>query len=725
MSLQLKERVVSSKNPFVWEEDSYTREIYPVTHYINQAAHHLMLQTGEPWQRCYDFAVSVIKEKKWEGIRNPTVHYLERQENGDREPAQISLTGYIQAIIKNEEIMAPTMTTYIATKHKVSIWADFILANIAARKRAKKAKHEAEMRGDEVTAFFEGLTDRNTKLSNNAVSGAHASASTPLYNQTNHSTLTSNCRMTSGFGNANNEKLLSGNRHYFHPDIVINNIISITQNSRLDKWEKVIKKYNMRIPSVDEVMASILYSTDLYWKSPRHAAKIRTVVMTLTPLMRAAFLYTGDIYHVRKYNPEFVHKFLTDLSTKVESKEGDPIKDLHSFPEDYVILARQLCVKEIRGLGSDYAKLYKEKPELLGNFQTLLATTQHLKDAIVAYSDFIEVVFVSDNVPAAVPFFPTSIRRAALTSDTDSTIFTVQEWTHWYFGKHVFGDPALIIAATVIFLASQAIVHVLARMSINVGVDRKNMWLIAMKNEFYFSVYCPTEVAKHYYALQDVKEGNIKLVPEVELKGVHLKSSSAAKELNDMGKALMMRIMNTVRSGQLIDLHAELTMVAGVEREIMAALKRGDSRFCRRGNIQSLESYKNGPVKSNYLHHLFWKEVMAPKYGFHEEPPFAVFKLPGEHKKPSDTQAWLEEIDPVTAKRAREFMAKYKKEKMGAFQLPAAMVRNNGIPEEIMEAIDGRRLVADLTNIFYIVLKTIGYYGRTEKRQLMLVSDSY
>lgn len=714
---------IDSQNPFVWTVDSYKRDIHPVKHYIDQGAWHLHLQTKRPYEECLNYVRSVIKERKLGNIRNPIVKFLERQENGDREPREITLTGYIQEIIRNEEIMAPTMTTYIATKKQQSVYADFILENIRLRNVAKHAKFEAEMRGDEVEAFFQGLVDRNTKLSNNAISGAHASSSTPLYNQTNHSTLTSICRMTSGSGNANNEKLLSGNRHYFKPVLVINNIISITQNVDEKKWQEVIDKYGLHVPSVQDVMNGIYYSTSLYWESKIHLTEIRRLVMTLSGVQRAAFLYTGDLHHIRVHNDQFMRQFVTELAETKTGNVADPIKQIKSYADDYQNLGRITNVDHFRDIGKEYKELIAKEGGM-EKVQALAATTKHINDTCQKYKDFIEVVFVSDNVPAAVPFFPTSIRRSALTSDTDSTIFTVQAWTKWYYGKHVFGDPSLKIASVMVFLASQAIVHVLARMSINMGVDKKYIWRINMKNEFFFPVYFPTDVTKHYFALQEVKEGNIYSKPKLEKKGVHLKSSNAAPQINKGAEEMMLDWLHTIRAGKKISLYEQLAKVAGYERQIFSALERGDPAFCRRGEIKDAESYKMGPIKSNYIHHHFWMEVFSDKYGFKEMPPYSVIKLPGEHKNPSDTAEWLDDLEPVMQERARAFLKKYGKDKLGAFMVPGDVVRNGGIPKEILAAVNSRKMVSDMSKIFYLLLKTLGHYS-LDKKMTMMVSDTY
>ena len=145
----------------------------------------------------------------------------------------------------------------------------------------------------------------------------HNSAANPLFNPTSHSTLTSNCRMTSGYGNANNEKLLTGNRHYWSSNVTLCNVISIIANSDYEKIGNFITKNNFYVPTVQETMDVIEYSSNVYWRDSRQRKHIWNLVEKLNPLQRAAFVFTGDLYHIRKFNEEYIRIFIRKLSTKI------------------------------------------------------------------------------------------------------------------------------------------------------------------------------------------------------------------------------------------------------------------------------------------------------------------------------------------------------------------------------------------------------------------------
>ena len=58
----------------------------------------------------------------------------------------------------------------------------------------------------------------------------------------------------------------------------------------------------------------------------------------------------------------------------------------------------------------------------------------------------------------------------------------------------------------------------------------------------------------------------------------------------------------------------------------------------------------------------------------------------------------------------KAFIAKYKKEAFGTFRPPVAIVAQEGIPKEIIAAIDIERIVLDSCNQMYMFLESIGFY---------------
>lgn len=707
-------------NPFILDKNEYKREIDPVKQYIEQSAVYLQIQTNKTLEECKTIVINIIKNKTHPSIRDPKITYAERQANGDRVEKESTLNQYLKDSIQNKEIVAPTLTTYINPKEKESILVKWVEENKKARSRAKSAEFIAEAAKNILLKILKNIEQTNLKLSNNALSGAHVSKSTPLTNRTAHSTLTSTCRTTSAYGNANNEKIISGNRHYWSLDVVLNNIISIVSNTNYNELSDVIYKYNIHYPTINETLECIKYSTDLYWNNRDNDNKIIDLVSKLTDIQRAAFVYTCDFYHLKKHNPDLLRKFIKRISTKITTPVDNAINIVKTLPGDYLNLAHQICTHEMKGKGKDYKKM-EGTPEL----GILVATTLNIMATFTEYKDLIKVFLVSDNIPASVAYFPDSIRRVAVTSDTDSTIFTVMGWVTWYRGSLIFDEESTAVSATMIFIASQAITHILAKMSANFGVNQDKLFDIAMKNEYAFDVFVVTQAAKHYFALISCQEGNVYEKFKTEIKGVHLKSSNAPLKIIEKATDMMKFIMNTVVKGEKIKILDILKQVADIERDIFKSIAQGSLDYFRLAQIKSPEAYTKEQDLSPYKHYLFWQEVFAPKYGTISPPIFTCIKVSTILDTPRATKEWLTNMkDKELAQRIQNWLIRNDRKVYPTMFISDEITNVLGIPPEILEAVDTRRMVRDLVNIYYIILESLGFFIPTDKK-VRLVSDLY
>ncbi len=707
-----------SSNPFVLPVAEYRRDINVLKHYVEDTATYLSKMTGKPADECVAFVRASLRKGGEFEFKDPAIVFMERGENGDREKKEGTLSVYLNEAIKERELIAPTLTTYINPAKKQSLLVAFIDGNVKARGVAKKAMFAAKAAGDKPTEAIKKTEQTNKKLNNNSISGAHVSASTPLYNKTAHNTLTSNCRSTSAYGNANNEKFLCGNRHYWCPDIVRNNIISIVNHSNYDLIREAMMTFGIRHPSIEETMQCIKYSTDFYWKTKHDLKRISALVGTLTDEERSAFVYTGDVFHLMRFNDAVVRKFIGKLSAKSTTEHPNPDAVFATVADDVRNLAVQICSVEMKGKTIKDVKGTPVYGILAGTIENILNTLQE-------YFILIRAFWVTPNVPSSVAVFPDSIRRAAITSDTDSTIFTVQDWVIWYQGKLGFDSVSNAIADTMVFLAAQSIVHVLARMSANFGIEQKRLFQIAMKNEFKFDVFVPTQHAKHYYASISAQEGLLFKAYEYEIKGVHLKSSNAPKAIMERAAEMMKDVLDTVARGEMVSLDKILKEVADLERAIMHGLKTADARLFRRAQLKTAESYKQKEAANVYQQYLMWNEVFGPKYGMAPPLPYMALKISVELDKPGKVHEWLSAIkDQELRARLQNWLLFNRRKHIGKVLLiPEQIVLSTGVPDEIMAAMDTRGIILDITNVFYIVLETLGIYMLNEKTTRMIMEE--
>ena len=691
------------ENHFVRQPNEYKRDLNVVGHYVRDAATYLHKQTGKSIEECRAFVERKIKAGG--AIVDPPTLTLTRNQHGDREKTIVPMTEYIRDVEMNNRIISPTMAVYHKPEDIPSISSEFIEANIARRKKSKHEMFEAKVAGKKALATFKNNEQKSFKISNNSLSGAQASSSTILYNKSAHSSLTSTCRTATSYGNANNEKFLYGNRHYWSPDIVKSNIVSIVNSTDYDTLKQAMDTYGIRHPTPDETLETIQYSTDLYWKNPEELVKIRSLVNNLTDIERSAFVYTGDLYHLAKFNDELVRTFLSELSSKASAPIDDPDTYIEDMDDDLKAFVGLLCAKEL--MGKTIKDIKVNNPH---DYAIVGATAKHIIDTLNHYQWLIKGLWRANTLPASVAHIRSSIRRGVITSDTDSTIFTVQDWVKWHVGEVNFTEKANAISYAVVYLATQTITHLLAMVSAGMGVREKHIHTLAMKNEFSFPVFVLTSMAKHYFAYISAQEGNVYEEYDVEVKGVYLKDSNAPPHVMEEFNKSLRWTMDKVIEGQGLNVTELMKKVARIEKEVELSVRKGDSFYLANGQVKDESSYKN-PASSPHVFYGMWQKVFAPVYGEAPDPPYAAVKVSVDLNNQTKLNEWLNGLQDVElASRMRTWMTENKKSSVTSLLLPRAIVELKGIPDEVISAMNIRKLIYTTTKPFYFLLEALGIY---------------
>lgn len=710
-----------SSNVFVNEIDDYVRDIDLVTAWEQDMARGISLVKKISFEKALEFVKGVTgKGGKFE-IKDPRMKYVGRDQNGDRELRMTTFLGYLNTVVQNKLIISPSLAVYMNKEQKESISAIYISGNVKKRSKSKKEMFAAKEAGDKPLAEFKNLEQNNAKIKNNALSGAHCTKSTILFIDTIHSTLTSTCRSASGYGNSNNEKITCGNRHYWSPDIVKSNILNIINTADLDLFQQCIDKYNLYIPTPEDVMDVITYSTRNYWRDKR-VEDIRVLVNSLEPIHRVAFVYTSDLYHVKKYNDSLMRRWLGGLAKRVTGPIENPKAELEGLTEEAEALVSMICGKFMDGNGlGKFDILPDDVQQMLG------ATAKNVREVMTEFELLTRAVLVSECMPPTLAHLPHILRRGAVASDTDSTIFTVQDWLAWYSGSISNDEETIAVGHSIAFLASSTITHILAKMSANMGVAKKQLHQYAMKSEYWFPVFALTSRAKTYFALRAAQEGIVfkKEDIELEIKGAVLKGSNSPKYVIDDATALITELLHTVNDDKQIEITSVFKRIADLERELISKIKAGSPEFFKKLEIKEESSYKNGPLRSNYFHYLLWDNVFAPKYGSIQEPPYASLRIALNTDSKSAFNEWLDRIEDVEFKdRLVKFLAESGKGVIKTILIPKPYADSHGFPEEIIQAMDIRRMIATIMEPHYVICESLGFQS-IEDNKLRLISDEY
>lgn len=691
----------------IFKNKKYTQNINPINHYIEQCATALHKDSGDTMATCRKFIIDTLKLNKEIGIKNPKVKYYERDDKtGDKEVKISGLVQYLSTTLAEADIIVPSYTTYINHEKKTSFQVDYIFSNVLARSKFKKKAFEYKSMGDVENFTYYNILQKRKKISNNSVSGSYASKGTIMYNPSAHYSLTSITRCVASLGNATAESMIAGNRHYSDLDTIRNHLTSMITITNHKSVEVSIIRFKLKIPSVDDVMNMITYSSDLYFKNPEGMQSIREYVETFTDTERAIVTYVNDLYHLRVHNPKIVRAMMKAMSTKHKGISKEPLKDVKKVPEHILNLTHHILTDELKGKKIDYAQLAEDD-----TLDYLVSTSINAMYIMKHFERLFKSFFVTDNIPLGVAYLPKILRRVTVLSDTDSTCATYQEWVQWYFGDNRFDAEAIGVSAAVMTMVTQVLDHILNQFSKNMGIGDKYLYLLAMKNEFYWNVMTPMDVSKHYFADTLIQEGVVFSESELEKKGAHIIASKIPDFAREKAEKLMIEISSTVVGNRKLKLKEIAHMVADMERLIIEKATRGDTDILQTEKINIAKSYKLTPNKSPYRNYTMWKMLFEDRYGTPGEPPYLAVKVPVTTDKKRTMREFIDGLeDKELASKYREYLDHAKMDAIGTYRLPITIAKEKGIPSELIPILNIDKLLEDNLNIFYMLLRSIGLF---------------
>ena len=707
---------------FLKDKSEYRRTYYPIPHYIEQNAHYLSREKGIP----FDDALAFIKRKFKSGEIKPDerkVFYLAKDQHGDRFKATTTVFDYFKMIKQHNLRVAPTFTTYVGPEIYPSLYGGYIKEKAKLRKGFKKLKFEYSMKGDVVNESFYDSLQNSCKIKINSLSGTHSSPGTISFLKSGHSTLTSVCRIITSTANATNEKFIAGNRHYYSAMITLINVIAITNDAKNHLVAETIKEYGLSYPTVKDAIELIKDSSSHYWTNEDGFLKIEKHLEKLTQEEIAFFVYGMDLHHVEKFNPAFVKRLFEDFSVVSDFDVGSNpkaiLKDLDN--EDLEILALLNCAETAAGIGMK--DLENNHPVI---FNRICATAESLSIVQNRYSKFFRTFFRPNLLPLSFADVPTMYRKAIPLSDTDSCVFTNQEWVLKYYPDTPFVHKANNINYTMTYFITQIVAHSIAMLSVNLGLKHDQIGQLAMKNEYCFPVLWLTELAKHYYALKSAQEGNIFPTMKEEIKGVNLRNSAASKDLNKRLNDFLRGSSEAIVRGEKLSILEIHRYIADLEYEVYCDIRNGGSQYLRSMQTKDEDSYTQKSDAPAVKQHVLWEEVFADKYGNAPDLPYRAVSLKLSTKGKARTEEWLASIpDKTLVARLKEWMARNGKKDLTSIRLPVDVVSEKGIPQEILNIAQIREVVKMIINPFYIAASVLGLELVNSKVSYLYADDYY
>ena len=704
---------------FRFKKEEYKNTINPIGDYLDIAATILSKMTNI--SNPLEAVKKHIKENKL--FKNPTVEYYERDLKGNRELKKGDMLSYIRYSRKSGDIMVPSFTVYFSKSKKRSLHSEFIEVNVKERSKHKKLALKYKLEEDFVNFNYHNVIQKVKKIFNNSLSGAYASMGTILNNPSAHYTLTSITRCVSGIGNVISESLISGNRHYRTPDIMIAHVTAIINNFDMDEVKEIAIYYKLHLPTADEVLMSLLKSSSRYWRDIEKESILLEYFKSMTPYERAAVLYHNDLYHLRKYNDKLVRNLIYRLiNFDIEELSSEDCDTVMDNADGWVFnLVIHLAIDRLEGKKrSDYT---------LEDKRYMATAILNLTKILVKYDKLLKLFLVTKVFPPTMAYIKDMVRDAIVLSDTDSTCATYEGWSSWYLGSNIVNNEAVAVSAVIMSMVTTVTDHYIKQFSANMNITYEASQALEMKSEFFWKTFVNTNVSKHYFAGVNVQEGSVykQTDPDkmLEVKGVGLYNSNAYQPIRDLTRELMVKVITDTNTNKKIELRYFLSKVYEAELMLKDMVSKGSPDVLKMEKIKAADSYKLDGKSSPYAYYTLWQEVFKPKYGSAPDPQYMALKLPTTITSKREMNLFIEDIEDIVLKENLiSFMKSHKKDAIKIFRVPLILVHNNGIPKELMSIIDYRRVIRDNCGALYTMLESLGYYVKDKSILLDELDDN-
>lgn len=708
-------------NPFVVDPADYEMDSPYLPTAYSQIVEYLVRMEGCTEEEAREFVDRKRQSENPDDVKfrtfDPKVKLLIRdRETEDREAVVVNWSQYEEQKREEKLVTTPAWTSYYNHGEKRSVSGEYIVVNLGIRQAAKHKMFLAKMNKDKPEAAYRNSEQSSAKYFNNSLSGSRASKGNIFFCKSAHPSLTSPCRTATGVANAHNEKFIGGNRYYPNRDTVIANIIAHVKACPSEQVAETCARYGLAYPTVDQLVTLIGRGFNRY--SLASANQFRELLSTLTDEERAYFAYSGDLYHLHVMNPEFTCTMLDELSEKNPSPSLDFSEAYDNSHGDVKLHAEFLCGDLIKG--KKIGDVRKEDPE---TFNIVAGTAAKFNELLKKYEGIIRTFWLCELPPNNASHTPFIARSVIPLSDTDSTVFTLQHWTTVVQGKTKvdFSHKSSCISSAVTYITAQMVRHWLAIFTTNSGMPAEFRPKISMKNEYYSPLLALTNASKHYAMYSTVCEGNILPEPQLDIKGVNMRNSSWPKEIRDTHEDWIKGTFETIIENGTIPIHDFLRTPYSTERRLLDSLGGGRYEYLSKIRINTESSYKK-PESSNYVHFNMWQAVFAPKYGSVPTPPWRGISVPVKLHKASQLKAWVASIkDPGVKARAEEYFLKTKPRAWTMLIIPEVIGQQTGIPEEVIQVMDMRRILSATLKGFYMTMAAYGIELGDEKQSKLLV----
>lgn len=698
-----------------------------------------------------EFVKKIVREK----YQPPKIMANVMLRPGYEEKRQVSFKEIVDVTATN--IMCPNGRIYVNPKYQPATVREYIKDLLLRRAYHKKKMFGHQQRNEYEAQAMEKANESRIKIDANTLTGgAKNSPYSAFYDKSGFNAVTAVARLMIKTDYSVLEQALGGNYNWESVDELYNDIILRIRYCPEEKIiTEIVKKYNLYIPTKEDLMERYQFFMNLYEVGPSY--------------LNSDIITTFDSNVNSSYNNEIINfavKELCYLSPISDPKEKiidlSLVKNLLDKLTQHEIIFlyyvnnlralfwknsstfKPLITKMVKGEGVDETydfpidKMFSLDGDILPIVSTkfaeivkgkeigeIAAKEKDIAQKLANYLNFINILITDLNDVFSI-FFRSKIgttrvsvkdkmwRNTTLGSDTDSIIYTLKEWVKWFTGDY-FTDNLEVdtMLAIISFFVAKIAAHNTGLLSFHLGCRGEDLKLLEMKGEYDFNAMIIYLIKKHYTGVMTIQEGRVLPKIKLDIKGIGLRNASIPKNVIEKLKDFSIEAQKKQTATHYIK---ELT---SLEKEMATDLRRGSTQFLKSISIRNKEEYANADGSAHFYLE-FWNNVFGDKYGKIPTP----VKCPNLFLKPYTPDIFKDVgiIDKDIEERLKNYLKRFGKRNLNSIVMNPLLQQ---IPEELIIMIDMRKHIYTNLKPLYLTLESFGMPFSHNHKYKLLLSDYY
>ena len=682
--------------------------------YRDQVATYMARKYGLPPDKASELSLELCKE-----FYHPLTAVIEEtKEDGIPVIKAVDLAQWFDA--QKDNILSDSGSVFCQHSVKMSKTIEMIIEMMANRKREKKLQLKAKAAGNTTEELKHYYAQTLIKITMNSLPGNYGSPYSLFYSKANYNAITSCGRSLIGYANSEIEAVLGGNFAWFSLDELLQHIIAhLNKGIDTKLVDEVMEHYKLKRATHNQLF-EFYKQTLLRYHRYTDFSLLTDMVSRLSDSEVQYFWYFQNLRHMFMDNEDMMKGWFHELFdiNRVDFSDKSVVSDDLFKLDGALVILCNVAFREHVDPGDPEIQVYdlpKARPDLAVKFVHI---ARYVENKLHDMDKLFKIFLFTPINRTSVRSRPNMIRNSAVISDTDSVIFTVKDWVKWYTGDVYSTAPeSYHIACVMIYWITQAIAHTLLIYSDAHGARDEYTKVMAMKNEFLYTVMILADVKKHYAGIVAIQEGVLLPEPEIDIKGVQFKGSDICKEAVTFAKKFSEKnVLDNMHKHGRISGHELIDMVRSFEQQIRHDLEKGQSTWFKSLSIRKKTDYAT-PMQSNWYYYCAWQEIFAPKYGdilIPTKAPAVQVHVPNK-----EYLSWLSRTSPDIYKRMMEFLAHNKP--------PSTFVINpvgGKVPPELIPLVKFTDIIYHNVKPCHLLLKQIGVACGFEDSKL-LFSDVY